>query len=108
MKRFGKYRRKLWKDMKNMENMEEKYFLTKQLTFHISTYLSSIFSISFHYSTWLSSIFFTSFHFSTYFSSIFVISFHYSTYFSTQNKLDNGIEIDRNRQVLYMEEQSVE
>jgi hypothetical protein len=25
VKRFGKYRRKLWKDMKNMENMEEKF-----------------------------------------------------------------------------------
>jgi hypothetical protein len=32
MKRFGKYSRTLWKYMKNMENMEEKYFfLTKQL-----------------------------------------------------------------------------
>jgi rRNA maturation protein Nop10 len=26
VKRFGKYRRKLWKDLKNMDNMEEKYF----------------------------------------------------------------------------------
>ena len=26
VKRFGKYRRKLWKDMKNMENMEEHFF----------------------------------------------------------------------------------
>jgi hypothetical protein len=26
VKRFGKYRRKLWKDMKNIENMEEQYF----------------------------------------------------------------------------------
>jgi rRNA maturation protein Nop10 len=27
VKRFGKYRRKLWKDMKNMENTEEKYLV---------------------------------------------------------------------------------
>jgi rRNA maturation protein Nop10 len=26
VKRFGKYRRKLRKDLKNMDNMEEKYF----------------------------------------------------------------------------------
>jgi rRNA maturation protein Nop10 len=26
VKRFGKYRRKLWKDLKNMDNIEEKYF----------------------------------------------------------------------------------
>jgi 5-bromo-4-chloroindolyl phosphate hydrolysis protein len=32
MRRFWKYSRKLWKYMKNMENMEEKYFfLAKQL-----------------------------------------------------------------------------
>jgi hypothetical protein len=31
MKRFGKYRRKLWKDMKNMENMEERYFFNKKI-----------------------------------------------------------------------------
>jgi hypothetical protein len=30
-KRYGKYRRKLWKDMKNMENMEEKYFFHKTI-----------------------------------------------------------------------------
>jgi hypothetical protein len=43
VKRFGKYRRKLWKDMKNMENMEEKYFLfTKQL-------ILSVIYLSLHY-----------------------------------------------------------
>jgi rRNA maturation protein Nop10 len=26
VKRFGKYRRKLWKDMENMENREETYY----------------------------------------------------------------------------------
>jgi hypothetical protein len=26
VKRLGKYRGKWWKDMKNMENMQEKYF----------------------------------------------------------------------------------
>jgi hypothetical protein len=31
VKIFGKYRRKLWKDMKNMENMEEKYFFHKTI-----------------------------------------------------------------------------
>jgi hypothetical protein len=50
--------------------------------FHISTYISTIFSISFHYSTYFSSIFSISFHYSTCLSSIFSISFHYSTYFS--------------------------
>ena len=53
------------------------------ISFHFSTYFSSIFSISFHYSTYFSSIFFISFHFSTYFSSIFFVSFHFSTYFSS-------------------------
>jgi hypothetical protein len=43
VKRFGKYRRKLWKDMKNMENIEEKYFLfTKQL-------ILSVIYLSLHY-----------------------------------------------------------
>jgi hypothetical protein len=31
VKRFGIYRSKLWKDMKNMENMEEKYFFYKTI-----------------------------------------------------------------------------
>jgi hypothetical protein len=31
VKRFGKYRRKLWKDMKNMENMKEKQFFNKTI-----------------------------------------------------------------------------
>jgi hypothetical protein len=40
VKIFGRYRRKLWKDMKNMENKEEKYFFfTKQLILHV-IYLS--------------------------------------------------------------------
>ena len=38
VKRFGKYRRKLWKDMKNMENMEEKYFFLQ--TINTACYLS--------------------------------------------------------------------
>jgi hypothetical protein len=31
VKRSGKYRRKLRKDMKNMENMEEKFFFNKTI-----------------------------------------------------------------------------
>jgi hypothetical protein len=64
VKIFGKYGRKLWNDM---ENMEEK------LAEYNSTYFSSIFSISFHNST--------------YFSFAFSISFHYSTYWKYGRKV---------------------
>jgi hypothetical protein len=39
------------------------HFLCIFLSFHYSTYFSSIFSKSFHYSTYLSSIFSKSFHY---------------------------------------------
>jgi hypothetical protein len=41
-----------------------------------------IFFISFHYSTYFSSVFSKSYHYSTYLSSIFFIPFPYLTYFS--------------------------
>ena len=47
--------------------------------------------VSFHFSTYFSSIFSTSFHYSIFFSSIFSISFHYSIYlsFSSECLLEN-------------------
>ena len=58
------------------------------LSYHYSTCLSSLFSISFHYFLpyfpyLFSSLLSISFHYSTYFSSVYSISFHYSTYFSS-------------------------
>jgi hypothetical protein len=53
------------------------------ISFHISTYISSILSKYYHYSTYVSSVFSISFHNSTYFSSVFSISFHYWIYFSS-------------------------
>ena len=41
-KRFGKYRRKLWKDMKNMENMEEKYLFYKTCNLFKLTLCSTV------------------------------------------------------------------
>jgi hypothetical protein len=59
VKRFGKYRRKLWKDMKNMEKSRlNSVNLSLFHNFHIFTLFSSVFSISFHYSPYFSSIFF--------------------------------------------------
>jgi hypothetical protein len=48
----------------------------KIISFHYSTYLSSISSLSFHYLTYFSSVFSKSFQNSTCLSSIFFISFH--------------------------------
>jgi hypothetical protein len=45
VKRYGKYRRKLWNDVKNMEEK----LVEMWNVIHNSTYFSSIISISFHY-----------------------------------------------------------
>jgi hypothetical protein len=89
VKRFGKYRRKLWKDMEKcweyhwVSCVSEWARKMKCVSVLYSSYFSSVFSISFHYSTYFSSIISISFHYSTQFSSEFSISFHYSTYFSS-------------------------
>jgi hypothetical protein len=72
VKRYGKYRRKLWDDLENMEENSEKICV------------SSIFFLSFHYSPYLSSIFSLFFHYSTYFSSIISKSFHNFLLYETQ------------------------
>jgi hypothetical protein len=73
VKRYEKYRRKLWNDMENAEENSEKFRKYGRKISWIVV-LSSIFSIWYHISNCLSSIFFISFHISTYFSSIYSIS----------------------------------
>jgi hypothetical protein len=69
-------------DLENMEENSEKIWKIQEKIVKIGKIWKKIVkrfgkSISFHYSTYFSSIFFISFHYSTCFSSIFFKSFHY-------------------------------
>jgi hypothetical protein len=97
VKRFEKYRRQLWNDMENvdemwnvMQNMEENsekiWALWKKSKLNMEiepmrwqnpvSRATAAAIHSFHHSAYFSSVFSKSFHYSTDFSSIFSISFH--------------------------------
>jgi hypothetical protein len=107
VKRFWKYRRKLWNDMENMdemwndmENMEDfcvshnytqrahfnLLFFYISISFHYSTYFSYLFTIIFcifQISSLFNLGFFHIFHIISQFSSVFSKSHHYSTWVSS-------------------------